>query len=80
MRIILILFLFLFSSGNHKEEKPELICIRNNKSSNTCYYNFKIEGVKYHFRDIGCKYDKTKVLEKIEEGSIALAHDWKVSC
>ncbi|HNP96140.1 MAG TPA: hypothetical protein PKJ63_10940 [Cyclobacteriaceae bacterium] len=81
MTKILILLLFLFAgSAPLQQTKPELVCIKNHKSRNTCYYNFKIEGVKYNFTDIGCRYTKAQILTKIEEGTIALGKGWKVPC
>ncbi|MCB0490261.1 MAG: hypothetical protein KDC99_17410 [Cyclobacteriaceae bacterium] len=76
-----ILLICLFTgTPSLQDVKPELICIKNHKSRNTCYYNFKIEGVKYNFTDIGCRYTKAQILTKIEEGTIALGKGWKVPC
>ena len=80
MRFLIILFLFSPGVYTVDNEKPELICVKNNKSRNTCYYNFRIDGKKYHFMDVGCKYSKTKVFDRIEEGTIALGKGWKVQC
>lgn len=81
MRYLTILPLFWFSvEPKSYQEVPELICVRTNKASKVCYYNFKRDGEKFHFTDVGCKYTKEKVLEKVDEGSIALAKNWKVDC
>jgi len=82
MKYFLILFVAAFSLSAKTEsyKRPELVCVKNSKSKNTCYYNFKIDGVEYQYIDIGCRYTREQVLEKIEDGKIALAKDWKVPC
>lgn len=80
MRIIFFFVLALFGADLKQAGKPELICTKVNKSRNICYYNFRIDGKKYHFTDTGCRYTKDKALEKIAEGTIALGKDWKVPC
>lgn len=80
MRYILFLSFFWISATHDQHATPELVCVRTNKASKVCYYNFKLEGDKFHFTDVGCKYNKEKVLEKVKEGTIALAKNWKVEC
>lgn len=60
----------------------ELTCIKNHKASNSCHFNFKVDGMKYRYVDIGCKYGRNKeeILTKAKEGSLALAKDWKIEC
>lgn len=70
----------LFGAKATTEKRPELVCVKNSKSKNTCYYNFMIDGAEYQFMDVGCRYSREKVMEKIEAGTIALGKDWKVPC
>ncbi|MEQ8424359.1 MAG: hypothetical protein RIA63_06595 [Cyclobacteriaceae bacterium] len=78
--LILVAVAFLFSANTVPDKRPELVCVKNSKSKNTCYYNFKIDGVEYQYMDVGCRYSRDKVLEKVEAGTIALGKDWKVPC
>lgn len=78
--LILVAVAFSFSAKTVSDKRPELVCVKNSKSKNTCYYNFRIDGVEYQFMDIGCRYSRDKVLEKVEQGTIALGRDWKVPC
>lgn len=63
-------------------ENVEFVCLKTHKASNTCHFNFKVDGAKYRFVDIGCKYSKKKdeLIKKAKEGSIALSRDWKIDC
>lgn len=65
-----------------QEDNVELICYRTNKSSNICYYNFKVDGGKYRFEDVGCRYSRKReeIIEKVKEGKLALSKDWKMEC
>ncbi|MFZ6010052.1 MAG: hypothetical protein ACOYXT_06850 [Bacteroidota bacterium] len=60
----------------------EFSCLKTHKATNTCHFNFKVDGAKYRFVDIGCKYSKKKeeVIKKAKEGTLALARDWKIEC
>ncbi len=78
--LILVAVASLFSARTITEKRPELVCVKNSKSKNICYYNFMIEGVEYQFMDVGCRYSRAKILEKVEAGTIALGKDWKVPC
>lgn len=50
-------------------------------STNMCHYNFKVDGAKYRYVDVGCKYKKTEdVIKKVKQGSLALAKDWDIEC
>ncbi|MEQ9592691.1 MAG: hypothetical protein RLN86_08840 [Cyclobacteriaceae bacterium] len=79
MKILTLLIPF-FSLIHAKAYEPNLVCIKKNNAQNICYYNFEIDGDKYHFMDIGCKYSKEKLMKKIGKGTIALAKDWKIPC
>ncbi len=61
-------------------EDAELICMRTQKSSNTCFYNFKMGGIPYHFKDVGCKRKKDEVVKAVNAGELALMKDWKIVC
>ena len=78
---ILILLVPIFSlMPPAKTNEPGLVCVKKNNAQNICYYNFEIDGDKYHFMDIGCKYSKEKLMKKIGKGTIALARDCKIPC
>ncbi|MDH4059042.1 MAG: hypothetical protein OEU76_09765 [Cyclobacteriaceae bacterium] len=70
----------LFGTFHGDQGKPELVCVRNNKAKKLCYYNFRLDGKNFHYTDVGCKYSRSKVLEKVHDGSLALAREWKVPC
>jgi hypothetical protein len=63
-------------------ENVEFVCIKTHKASNTCYFNFKVDGGKFSYTDVGCKKVKKKeeVIKKAKEGKLALAKDWKIEC
>jgi hypothetical protein len=60
----------------------DLSCMKIHKASNTCHFNFKVDGARYRFVDVGCKYSgkKDEVIRKAREGSLALAREWKIEC
>ena len=60
----------------------QLTCFRAHKATNTCHFNFTIDGARYRYVDIGCKYSKKhdEVIKKAKEGTLALARDWKIDC
>lgn len=63
-------------------DNVEFICVKTHKASNTCYFNFKVDGGKYCYTDIGCKSMKKKneIIQQAKEGKLALAKDWKIDC
>jgi hypothetical protein len=69
-------------TSNVADDNIELSCVKNHKASNTCHFNFKVDGAKYRFVDMGCKYGRNKeeVLKLAKEGNLALAKDWKIEC
>jgi len=82
-RFFLVCFFFLTAFSSHDSDNVvDFTCMKVHKASNTCHFNFKIDGVKYRFVDIGCKYNgkEEKVIKKAREGSLALAREWKVEC
>lgn len=85
MKFLSILFFsiaFLFSAKPLRQGSVEFVCLKTHKASNTCYFNFKVDGAKYTYVDKGCKRSKKKdeTIEKVKEGSLALSKDWKIEC
>lgn len=69
-----------FTVTPDQDAEAELICMRTQKSSNTCFYNFKMGGIPYHFKDVGCKRKKDEVVKAVNAGELALMKDWKIVC
>jgi len=65
-----------------QEGNIEFSCMKMHKASNTCYFNFKVDGAKFKYVDMGCKFSKKRdeVIEKVKDGSLALSKDWKIEC
>ena len=87
MKVKAALGLFLviiFSSGatQNQGDNIEFVCHKTHKATNTCHFNFIIDGAKYRHVDMGCKFSKKKdeLVKKVKEGSAALARDWKIDC
>jgi hypothetical protein len=79
--IFFIIGVFAFTGFASKtQDEAEFVCMKNQKSTNTCFYNFKIGGVPYHFRDMGCKRKKDDIIKDVNEGELALSKDWKIPC
>ena len=82
--IVSVLSLIIFSSSSYKyqNENVEFVCYKMHKASNTCHYNFIINGAKYRHVDMGCKFSnkKDEMIKKVKEGTAALAKDWKIDC
>lgn len=72
----------LCSARSSDQGNVEFVCLKTHKASNTCYFNFKVDGAKYTYVDKGCKRSKKKdeTIEKVKEGSLALSKDWKIEC
>jgi len=66
----------------HQGENVEFACMKTHKASNTCHFNFKVDGAKFRYVDIGCKFSKkqAELIKKAKEGSVALSKDWKMEC
>lgn len=62
------------------QDEVELICVKKNKASNTCYYNFKMGGINYSYTDNGCKGKRETILKKANQGKLALVKEWKIPC
>ena len=80
----IFLLAVVFSTGFRSDqgENVEFSCMKTLKSTNTCHFNFIVDGAKYRYVDIGCKYSKKKeeAIKKAKEGSLALSKDWKIDC
>jgi hypothetical protein len=79
------IFLIVVCSSStliHQGENIEFVCYKTHKATNTCHYNFVINGAKYRHVDMGCKFSKKKdeAIKKVKEGTLALAKDWKIDC
>jgi hypothetical protein len=75
-------FIALTGFAPVQSENVEFVCLKTHKASNTCYFNFKVDGGKYRYEDVGCKKSKKKeeVVKHAKEGKLALAKDWKIDC
>jgi hypothetical protein len=78
----LALFIVLASFRTDQGENVEFVCMKTHKASNTCHFNFIIDGAKYRYVDMGCKFSKKldEVVKKAKEGTLALAREWKIEC
>ena len=74
--------LILSGYSGPTDAEVELVCMKTHKASNTCHFNFRVDGVKYSFTDAGCKQVKKKkeLIRKVKEGRLALSRDWKIDC
>ena len=83
---IALIFLMSFSAdqGANADQSAnvEFSCMKMHKATNTCHFNFIVDGAKYRYVDMGCKYNKKieEVVEKAKAGTLALAKDWKIEC
>ena len=79
--IKLIPIFFLLASVAPQDDHVEFVCKKKQMSTNMCHYNFKVDGAKYRYVDVGCKIKKTEdVIKKVKKGSLALAKDWEIEC
>ena len=78
----LLLIILCSGASRHQGENIEFVCYKTHKASNTCHYNFIINGAKYRHVDMGCKFSnkKDELIKKVKEGTAALAKDWKIDC
>ena len=76
---VALIFLMSFSPN---QANIEFSCMKMHKATNTCHFNFIVDGAKYRYVDMGCKYSKKidEVVDKAKAGSLALAKDWKIEC
>ena len=82
--ILSVLLLIIVCSGapGYQGENVEFVCYKTHKATNTCHFNFIINGAKYRHVDMGCKFSnkKDELINKVKEGTAALAKDWKIDC
>lgn len=70
----------LTATTSRISEEVELTCVKKQMATQTCHYNFTINGIRYRFIDNGCKGKKEDILKKAKAGKLALAKDWKIDC
>jgi len=82
MKVIIIVAAFVFSGFVRPviQDEVELVCVKTHKASNTCYYNFKIGGINYSYKDNGCKEKRETIIKKANHGKLALVKEWKIPC
>jgi hypothetical protein len=81
IRLLPVLFILLGSFTKPNQENIEFVCMKKQMAPNLCHYNFKVDGGKYRYVDIGCRFKKKdEVIEKVKDGSLGLAREWKISC
>jgi hypothetical protein len=78
----LVAITLLLSGFSERQDEIEFVCMKTHKATNTCHFNFKVNGANYRFVDVGCKYNKkqNELIKKVNEGTIFLAKDWKIVC
>lgn len=77
----LIVLLFSMGMSAAPSDNVEFVCMKKHAATKTCYYNFIVDGAKYRYVDVGCRFKQTaEVVRKAKEGEIALAREWRVAC
>ncbi len=81
-KLSFVAVILLMSFTSDQGENIEFSCFKTHKASNTCHFNFIVDGAKYRYVDMGCKYSKQvdDVIKKVKAGTLALAKDWKIEC
>jgi hypothetical protein len=83
-RSLLFTLVIVLASGFKpaQDSNVEFVCIRTQKSTNICYFNFIVDGGRYSYRDAGCKKSKNReeTIRKIKEGKLALVRNWTIDC
>ena len=79
---LLLICAVIVSGFDFRQDEIEFVCFRTHKASNTCHFNFRMNGANYRYVDVGCKYSKKQkeLIEKVREGTLFLAKDWKINC
>lgn len=82
LSLSLVALLLTGFTTDRKVEEIEFVCAKTHKATNTCHFNFKVDGANYRYVDVGCKYGKkqAELIKKVQEGEIFLAKDWKIAC
>lgn len=80
--VFVVSVLLLSGFTRYQGENVEFICLKTHKASNTCHFNFKVDGANFRYVDVGCKYSKkqNELIKKVKDGSLFLAKDWKIPC
>ncbi len=80
--ISLVVIIFLMSFTPKQGGHIEFSCYKMHKATNTCHFNFTVDGAKFRYVDMGCRYSKKleEVIQKVKDGTLALAKDWKIDC
>jgi hypothetical protein len=81
-KLVMVLTVFFITGFTLRQESNiEFVCMRKHSASNTCHYNFTVDGGNFRYVDIGCKQKKKEeVIEKVKKGDLALAKEWKLPC
>jgi hypothetical protein len=75
-----VLFILLGSFTKTNQDNIEFVCMKKQMAPQHCHYNFIVDGGKFRYVDIGCRFKKDYVIEKVKEGGLGLARDWKIAC
>jgi hypothetical protein len=80
--LVTLLFALTSATFENPVEDIQFVCLKTHKASNTCHFNFKVDGANYRYVDNGCKYSKKteQVIKKVQAGELSLAKDWKIAC
>lgn len=63
------------------DDRVRFVCMKKQMSTKTCHYNFIIDGARYRYVDMGCKFrERAEVIDRARSGRIALAREWKIEC
>jgi hypothetical protein len=82
LSIFILVIIFASAFKPVQDSNVEFVCMRTQKSTNICYFNFIVDGGRYSYRDAGCKKSKNKeeTIRKIKEGKLALVRNWTIDC
>ncbi len=83
LNTVFFLLLILAVAGfKAQSDNVEFVCMKTHKATNTCYFNFIVDGGKYSYTDVGCKKSRKleQTIQKVKDGEIALSRDWKIDC
>lgn len=79
--IVFCLTAFSLRPATPDDNRVQFVCMKKQMSTKTCHYNFLIDGARYRFVDLGCKFrDRGEVIDRARAGRIALAREWKIEC
>ena len=78
--VALVACVMVATGFTSRQSNTEFVCQKVLKAKNECHYNFLVDGGKFRYVDIGCRRKKDDVIEKVLNGEIPLAKDWKIEC